>query len=294
MEEGGSMSVDEQPEAELQDARLGSQQTTRSSAYTQWGDSRADAHHAARTVAYQAAFFTPFLRTGMHLLDCGCGPGTITMGLAERVAPGNVVGIDLDESALQRAQSEAEKRGLSNVLFKSGNVYALPFPNDTFDAVFSHAVLEHLDNPIAALQEMYRVTKSGGMVGVRSPDLDGWLLSPYHLLLEQWIQLTERFRQNHGANMRRGKELRSLLRQAGFVQVHASASYDSHGTPDSIKQFVAVIAPPNYQTAEDRLVKEGLVDKDTLDEILHAWRMWADNPDAFLARSFCEAVGWKE
>jgi len=48
-----------------------------------------------RTAAKHAAFFTPLLRQGMRVLDCGCGPGTITLDLATLVAPGRVVGIDL-------------------------------------------------------------------------------------------------------------------------------------------------------------------------------------------------------
>src|SRR5512142_1845750 len=101
-----------------------------------------------RQAESHAAFFTPYLSPGMRLLDCGCGPGSITCGLAGIVAPGGVVGIDLYAKALDAAQS------VSNVRFQAASVYELPFPDGSFDAVFSHAVLEHLAEPLKALAEM--------------------------------------------------------------------------------------------------------------------------------------------
>ena len=60
-------------------------------------------HYASRTAVQQAAFFLPYLRPGMSLLDCGCGPGTITIGLSHAVAPGQVVGIDIEPNLVEHA-----------------------------------------------------------------------------------------------------------------------------------------------------------------------------------------------
>ena len=62
---------------------------------------------ARRTALSQAAFFLPHLRPGMSLVDCGCGPGTITVNLAEIVVPDQVVGIDIDAGAIESAQALA-------------------------------------------------------------------------------------------------------------------------------------------------------------------------------------------
>jgi SAM-dependent methyltransferase len=260
--------------------------------YTLWGNQQADAHNAIRTASQQAAFFVPHLHSDMRLLDCGCGPGTITVGLAEIVAPGEVVGIDVDEAALEQAQTAQKDR--ANVHFEYGNLYSLPFPNSTFDAVFSHAVLEHLGEPANALSEMYRILKPGGVIGIRLPDWDGLLLAPPDPLLHQTFELVERFRKQNGGDMRRGKHLPSLLRQAGFTRVYTSASYECHGTVESTRSFISRWQIPGAgPVTEEQWIRLGLADRETLERMRDAWKQWAESPDAFLARPFCEAVAWK-
>src|SRR5690348_4798488 len=88
--------------------------------------------HARRTAERNAAFFLSELRPGMSLLDIGCGPGSITAGLAARVAPGRTVGIDIDPATLPSA-AERAAAGASNLDFRPGNAYDLPFRDGTFD-----------------------------------------------------------------------------------------------------------------------------------------------------------------
>ena len=99
---------------------------------------------ARRTVEKCATFFAPHLRPGMRLLDCGCGPGTITLGLATIVAPGEVVGIDNDPERLEAARAAAREEGVANVTCQEASILELPFPDGSFDAAFSHALMEHL------------------------------------------------------------------------------------------------------------------------------------------------------
>src|SRR5829696_9298441 len=82
------------------------------------------ASHRWRTAENSAAYLLPSLRPGLDLLDVGCGPGTITVDLAARVAPGRVLGVDVSADPLQEARAAASAAGVT-VTFEVGDVYAL-------------------------------------------------------------------------------------------------------------------------------------------------------------------------
>jgi ubiquinone/menaquinone biosynthesis C-methylase UbiE len=248
--------------------------------YTMQGQS---SYMNQRSAQKQAQFFLPKLRSNMSLLDCGCGPGSITCGLAAVVAPGEAIGIDIDEDDVGTARARAAAEGLSNCRFETASVYELPFADGSFDAVFSHALLEHLRDPLAALQEMYRVLKPGGVVGVRSPDFAGHVSAPLDPLVERMDELYERLSRHNGGNPRIGKHLRALLRDAGFANIESSASYDMW--PRNL---------PSLSHIHDQLLKLGWIDLDESERISDAWQRWLGHPDFFAARAFCEGVGYKE
>src|SRR5688500_15667749 len=99
---------------------------------------------AQRTAEASAAFLLPYLKPGMRLIDCGCGPGNITVDLGKLVARGEVVGVDLSERDLATGRALVEQRGVRNVRFERADLYGLPFAEGTFEVAFAHSVLEHL------------------------------------------------------------------------------------------------------------------------------------------------------
>lgn len=148
--------------------------------------------YTGRDITSVADFFLPHLFSGMTLLDCGCGPGDLTLGLAKAVAPGAVVGIDLEPSMIERAVASANQGQINNVNFQTANICHLPFDDSSFDSLFTSAVLEHLSAPETALQEMYRVVKPGGIVGIIKTDWGEPLISPPNESVRLFFELFER------------------------------------------------------------------------------------------------------
>ena len=110
--------------------------------------------HTWRTAANSAAYLLPSIKPHMHILDVGCGPGTITLDFAALVPEGRVIGIDQSAGVLEQASEGAKARGLTNVEFTTGDVFALKYPDATFDIVHCHQVMQHVPDPVAALKDL--------------------------------------------------------------------------------------------------------------------------------------------
>jgi ubiquinone/menaquinone biosynthesis C-methylase UbiE len=106
-----------------------------------------------RTAESHACFLAA-LASGMNVLDCGCGPSSITVGFAQIVALGRVVGVDLNEDDIRRVEELARIVETPNATFRSAYIYALLFADESFDAVFAHGAMEHLAEFDAAIREM--------------------------------------------------------------------------------------------------------------------------------------------
>ena len=248
----------------------------------------------SRTAKKCATFLLAYLRPGMTLLDCGCGEGTITVDLAELTAPGQVVGLDIAAIALQRAKQLAKDRGVSNLRFEEGSVYELPYENGSFDAVFSHTVFDHLTDKPAALREMRRVLKTGGMLGLRASDIGVRVIEPPDPLIERFWSLFVRVRDELGGDSLAGRRLRGLLSQWGFTDIIGTASFESFGTTEQLRWYADIHGGFTLRSPyTDEWLGRGWIEHEDLERINKAFQSWALQPGAFAAHGFCEVIGWK-
>lgn len=245
---------------------------------------------ALRTAEKEGAFFLRHLRSEMRVLDVGCGPGSITLGFAETVAPGEVVGIDFQPSQVDQAQRFLAGRELKNLRFQVADAYKLPFPDNSFDAVFAHAVLWHLREPEKALSEIRRVLRAGGIVGIRDCDWGGRICAPATPLLEKWWAITVKVRQRNGGNPFFGRHLRRLLNDAGFEPTHLSASTWTAGTAEEVR-LCATFLKAQLKGFASTVLAEKWLDQPTIDEIAAEIDAWSERPDAFYSNIYCETLG---
>lgn len=144
--------------------------------------------HARRTAQDSAAFLLPHLKPNHTILDIGCGPGTITADLAELVPEGDVTGVDAVEAVLERARAHvAGRSGITNCTFEVADANALPYSDASFDVVFCHQVLQHVQDPVGILKEMKRVAKPGGIVAAREADYKSFAWFPEPQGLDEWL-----------------------------------------------------------------------------------------------------------
>jgi ubiquinone/menaquinone biosynthesis C-methylase UbiE len=256
----------------------------RSDVYTHGHHEAVLRSHRWRTAANSAAYLLPSLRPDHTLLDLGCGPGSISIDLAGRVA--QVVGLDASAQVIDIAKAAAAEAAVTNVSFVVGDAYALPFPDDSVDVVHAHQVLQHLTDPVAALREMRRVARPGGLVAVRDSDYSAMTWYPPHPGLDEWRALYREVTQANRADADAGRKLLSWVRAAGFDpdQIVPSAGVWCYATPADRAWWAGLWAERSVASDFARLAIEGeLADEVGLEQIAEAWRAWGEQPDGWFA-----------
>ncbi|KAH8118567.1 UbiE family methyltransferase [Phellopilus nigrolimitatus] len=240
--------------------------------------------HSSRTAANSAAYLLDSLKPDMHILDVGCGPGTITIDLAKRVPKGQVVGLEPGPDVLGQARANAAEHGVDNVKFDVGNVQALAYLDNTFDVVHAHQVLQYVGDPIQALREMRRVTKPGGIVAVREADFSTMAWYPELEGLSEWEELYRRVARGNGGEPNAGRRLHAWARQAGFTRdsITASSSNWCYSTAEEVAWWSSLWADRTIDSSFTRnAIDGGLADKDKLDYISEVFRKWGAQEDAW-------------
>jgi len=260
--------------------------------YTHGHDVSVVSQHRKRTAAEAAAFLLPHLKPGMRLLDAGCGPGSITLGLADAVRPGEVVAIDLSTEVLQDARGLAAERGMTNVSFQQGDLYDLTWPEASFDAVYAHQVLQHVPRPVDALRQMKRLLRPGGLVAVRDSDYGTCTWSPPDARLDRWLALYHAVADRNGAEADAGRYLHGWLREAGFTTIALSGTTWTFPGYDTVESWATSWAERVVRSnLATKAVEYGLADRAELDAIAEGFREWARSPAAFFSIGHVEALG---
>jgi SAM-dependent methyltransferase len=247
-----------------------------------------------RSASEYADFVLSSIGTGNRVLDLGCGPGSITLGLAQ--VAGEVIGIDVDESEFTDARAYAAEHGIDNVEFREGSIYELDVPDASIDVCTLFAMMETLDDPLAGLSEVRRVVKPGGLVGASSIEYGGLILQgPDEPLLRRFYELRLQLWEAQGdVHPYRGRELRGLLLAAGFEEVEAVTTYFSYGTEERVRTFgLGRAADCRDEWYVGGITDQGSADQEEIDALEQAWIRWAESPESFAAFAWGRATGRK-
>ena len=238
-------------------------------------------------------FFRDRVTTDCELLDCGCGPGAITMGLAAWASHGRVVGVDIGEAQLKAARRSAAERGIGNVEFRQASVFELPFPDKSFDVVFSQAMFCHIPNHAVALAEIHRVLKPGGWVAIRDIINGSMIVWPSDDLVRELQRIFRLGEQHSGGHPDVGMELGTMLDTAGFDDVFFSIDVEQPESTEERTSYFNLLADVVDGDLGALAVREGWIDPQRLRDVTQAFRGLATIPGSISCLPFGCATGRK-
>ena len=246
------------------------------------------------TAETSAAYLLPYLRPGLRLIDLGCGPGTISVGLAKAVDPGEMHGVDMEESQIDLAREVAESRRQGNATFHVGDITDLPFEDDSFDVAHVHNVLMHVPDTQTVLAEAMRVLKPGGVIGCREMVCASSYNYPdFGVLRNAWDMFEDLLSADDG-HPQMGKELKAHFVEAGFTNPQISASFDMYSAPADLA-FIFGFAQMWFLGPEitEAAIKYGASTPELIERIRSAYHRWKDHPGAICGIAFGEVVAGK-
>lgn len=238
--------------------------------------------HRWRTSENSAAYLLPHLAPGLDLLDVGCGPGTLSVDLARRVAPGRVVAVDTSAEVVAVAREHAHERAATNVEVRAGDFRTLGLEPGSFDVVHAHQVLQHLRDPVAALRTMATLARpDGGIVAARDADYAAMSWAPAEERLDRWLALYQAVTTRNGAEADAGRHLPRWARLAGLRDITYTTSTWTFATPDDRAWWSATWADRIVSSRlAEQAVAYGLATRAELEAMAAGWRAWAADPDA--------------
>ena len=248
----------------------------------------------------QAASIFPLLHSdtrfppGSRVLEVGCGTGAQTVSLARNSSGAHIVAFDHATTSLARAIERVTAAGLSNVEFLHADLFALPFEAASFDHAFICFVLEHLSDPIAALQLVRRLLKPGGTVTVFEGDHGSGNFHPDSEIAHRAIACQVELQRREGGNACIGRQLYPLLVQAGLNApgVTPRVVYVDATRPDLVDNFTRKTFTWMIEAIRDDALAAGIIDAATFDAGIRDLNRAAE-PDGVFCYTFFKGVGVK-
>jgi ubiquinone/menaquinone biosynthesis C-methylase UbiE len=232
---------------------------------------------------------------GNKILEAGCGVGAQTISLAANSPDAYFTAIDISEPSLLAAKKKVQDAGYANVSFQQGDIFGLPFEEESFDHIFVCFVLEHLAQPIAALECLKKFLKVSGTITVIEGDHGSAYFYPDSKTAHKAIQCQVELQKRTGGNANIGRELYPLLKTSGFssIQVSPRMVYVDSNKPQLVEGFTKNTFTAMIKGVRHASIEAGLIDENTFDDGIKGLYRTAED-DGVFCYTFFKAIATKE
>jgi SAM-dependent methyltransferase len=220
---------------------------------------------------------------GSRVLEAGCGIGAQTVILARNSPGARITSVDISEDSLRRAEEKIRAEGITNVEFRQGDIFRLPFEPGTFDHIFVCFVLEHLADPARALAMLRPLLKKGGSITVIEGDHGSAYFHPDNPEARQAIDCLVTLQQQMGGNALIGRQLFPLVSGAGFTGVRVSPRmvYVDSSRPGLVEGFTKLTFTAMVEGVGPEVGKQGLMSRDAWERGIAALYRTAESDGVF-------------
>ena len=231
---------------------------------------------------------------GSRVLEAACGVGAQTVILATNSPGAEFVSVDISPESLTTAKDRVLRQGILNVAFRRADMYDLPFGPETFDHVFVCFLLEHLPDPLLALNNLKGILRANGTLTVIEGDHGSTYFYPDSEAAHQAIQSQVELQRRAGGNAMVGRELYPLLRSAGYgaIRVSPRMVYVDSSKPELVEGFTKKTFTAMIEGVRESAIRAGISEPDVFENgIRDLYRTM--EPDGVFCYTFFKAVGNK-
>lgn len=227
------------------------------------------------------------LEDGMDYLDCGCGPGRLLELLKDEYPGLSCTGLEMDPILVEAAKMKLESRGFSDCSIVQGTAEKSGLPENSFDFITMRLVLEHVPDPVLALQELRRLLRPGGRILIISNDFENhtrtWPPVPE---LNALYEAYRAHRSEDQGDPCIGRRVPKLLATAGYAIIaqQIEVAHNAITGDDAFFRAEGVGIPA-------QLVKDGFLDQSVFESMIQSWKEMLAHPDHCITRQLCVAVG---
>jgi phospholipid N-methyltransferase len=237
---------------------------------------------------------TIFIKDSL-VLEAGCGVGAQTKIIASKNPDSNFISIDLSEDSINEARQLIKSLSITNVEFRQADIYNLPFKDATFDSVIVCFVLEHLHNPLKALNELKRVLKNGGKMIAIEGDHGSTFFYPDSVYAHSAIDCQILLQRQSGGNSNIGRELYPLLKSIGLLSISVSPRmvYVDASRPQLVEGFIKNTFTAMIEGVGEKAIQQGITDRLTFEKGIKDLYRTAES-DGVFSYTFFKGFGTKK